>query len=91
MSERIAELWQSADLIGLYVECASFQRMIIGPESADKQKGYKIQYLIRTHIITNLRVDLHILLGGKHVLLSLLNAIVEHILKDVDRLMFAHK
>ena len=34
----------------------------------------------------NLRVDLHILLGSEHVLLALLKAIVEHVLKDVDRL-----
>ena len=55
---------------------------------AQTNKGYEIHFF-RKHI-TNLRVDLHILLGGEHVLLSLLNAIVEHILKDVDRL-FAQK
>ena len=52
-----------------------------GPEGANKWIKFN------SFQPCNLRVDLHILLGGEHVLLALLKAIVEHVLKDVDRLL----
>ena len=57
---------------------------ISGPETEHKSRAQNS--FSPMHVI-NSRVDLHILLGGEHVLLALLKTIVEHILKDVDRLL----